>query len=389
MCWKVKKIVQTNSNGRGQQVNMEELSNLEHAAVKGDVNSQRKLAYHYCSISDMITWKWGVRSAIDAKKGIGWLEQAALSGHVESQRLLGCIYLNGPTILDDFPATLLSLVKNRKKIVLRNINLGEKWLRRAGSNGDSESTYILGSKYIEGICAIEKLFCKRNIEKGKEFLVNAATESNNPYYQYELGLRYSDSRDTLRGQPAGVTCFKVDHKEAEKWFVCAANNDFLSDNLPIFKLDIAKRYYYGHGISRSYSSSREWLEKAINVNSYYTEALYMLGLIYSNGLGLSQDAVKANELFLKVEESYLKGNHLYLLRFSTLFFKYADGDGVPYDASKAQFWAEKYIELLIDAKKNHPSYRRMKSDRKSISKRFRNGEGVPVNVEIANKLEII
>lgn len=378
-------------------MNVKDIEELEYAVNNGDLNSGYDLGRYYCGVSND-TLKWGVSFGNDAEKGIYWLEHSAKAGHVKSQRLLGIIYLNGPTILDvigdDFPTSIFFLIlgKYKKRLVFRDFNKGVKWLKRAGSNGDNESIYILGGKYVEGDCLIERHFCKRNIEEGERLLINAATESKNPYYQYELGLRYSDSRDTLRGQPADVTCFKVDYKESEKWFEYAARNEFLNDkNLPIFKLDLAKRYYYGAGVEKSYLKSKKWLEKAVESNAQHTEALYMLGLIYSEGLDLDQDAVQANELFTKVEESYLNGSRLYLLgdnfdMLHSLFSKYADGNGVPYDASKAKLWAEKYLELLEDARKNHPSYRRMKSERKSISERFRNGEGVAINIELANKL---
>ncbi len=370
----------------------EKLEELKISAKSGNNISCHKLGCYYCNISKDFVSKWGIRSAVDAPKGLFWLEKAALSGHIESQRLLGKIYLNGPTILADFSCMLEYFIKKNKNIVFRDINKGVKWLERAGSNGDYESIYFLGQKYVDGIRLLDSdSFVKRQKEKGEKLLVTAANQLNDPYCSYELGLRYSKSRDTLNGQPGGVTCFDINYTEAEKWFEHAACLDYLHKDKAIFKLNLAKQYYYGDGVLKDYLKMKKWLENAISVSNNYTEAFYLLGTIYSDGLGVEQNITKANEYFSLVKESFSKGNRLYFLRdnfnmISSLFFRYIDSNGVPYNPSIAQFWAEMYLDYSKKIKKTHSNHRQNKKETRSIANRFITGNGVEKNTEFANKL---
>jgi TPR repeat protein len=67
---------------------------------------------------------------------------------------------------------------------------------------------------------------------------------------------------------------------------------------------LAKAYYEGVGVPRSFSQARYWAEKAHAKND--PEGTFILGLIYNNGAGVQQDRERALKLF---DEAADHGEH--------------------------------------------------------------------------------
>lgn len=374
---------------------MIKLSELEEKAGTGDLLSQYTLGRYFCGIeSDYPYPRRGIFfSAVDAKKGIYWLEKSALDGWVESQQLLGFIYLNGPTVFDVLNGNIFNYIKSLSNgspnVVFKNNQKGINWFKRAGTYGDFRSDYELGKSYVRGICYAIKLFCNKDTLQGEKLLAKAATGSKDSYMQYELGLRYSHSRNTLYGQPfPKEDCLELNYSKAEEWFVKSTESDENISNCPMYKLDVARRYFYGNGIPQDYKKCRTLLIRCLEIKNNYIEALFLSGLIYSEALGTEQNNNLADEMFSKIQESLTDGNKPYLQCdyydiCYELFFKYADGKGVQYSSSKAVFWGKEYLKYYENSS-NVGNYR--KNQLKEIGQRFKAGDGVPLDKEFAQNI---
>lgn len=103
----------------------------------------------------------------------------------------------------------------------------------------------------------------------------------------------------------------------------------------VAQLIIGLSYLYGDmydipNVTTDYSKALQWLEKSAQQGN--AEALYNLGFIYHNGLGVSQDYSKAMDYYL---QSAVKDNSDAMVQIGT-FYRY--GREVPTDYSKAMNW---------------------------------------------------
>jgi TPR repeat protein len=158
----------------------------------------------------------------------------------------------------------------------------------------------------------------------------------------------------------------------------------------MYKYDLATRYFYGiSGFEQNYKKAKYWLEQCLTVKEDFPEALYLSGLMFSDGLGCNQDSKRADNYFSKMQSTYSLDNLPYFtgLAFDisfALFCKYVDGVGVPYNYEKSTFWSDYFNELC---EKSYYLTFGQKKQRKIIARRFKTGDGVPFDKERAGRYE--
>jgi TPR repeat protein len=66
------------------------------------------------------------------------------------------------------------------------------------------------------------------------------------------------------------------------------------------QLDLASRYFNGHGVKKDFKKAADWCRKAAEQGD--AEAQFNLGVHYANGVGVKQDYFKAVEWYQKAAE---------------------------------------------------------------------------------------
>lgn len=141
-----------------------------------------------------------------------------------------------------------------------------------------------------------------------------------PEAQYNLGVMYYYGYGVTRS-----------YTEAAKWYKKAAEQGFLEAQ---YTLGIM--YYYGYGVTRSYTEAFKWYKKAAEQG--YPEAQHNLGVMYTNGHGVTQSYAEAFKWYKKAAEqgAALAQNNLGVM--------YANGHGVTKSLVRAYMWATLAVE---------------------------------------------
>jgi TPR repeat protein len=134
-----------------------------------------------------------------------------------------------------------------------------------------------------------------------------------------LGLLYANGFGVTR-----------DYTKSREWYEKAADK---GDESGMANLGLGLLYNNGQGVAQDYAKAREWYEKAVEKGN--ADAMANLGLLYNNGQGVAQDYAKAREWYEKAAE---KGNADAMADLGRL---YANGFGVAQDYGKAREWYEK------------------------------------------------
>jgi TPR repeat protein len=136
------------------------------------------------------------------------------------------------------------------------------------------------------MCYIHGIKIKKNEELGKEFIINAANQSNLFAIGYCYYRQWGDH--------------KKNFEEAFEYFTRA----YKINNGDIWAMYyIGKCYFEGKGKSRDYKKAMEWLNKAANHKCPL--AMNMIGEFYDSGIGEEMNVHKAFEWYKKAaEENY-------------------------------------------------------------------------------------
>lgn len=174
-----------------------------------------------------------------------------------------------------------------------------KYYSLAAKKGHSSAQYNLGLLYEEGK-GIEK-----NMEEASKWYRRSA-EQGNPLSMHSFALICY----------AGGEGSEQDKKEAFNWWKKSVET-FQKDK----EKDRLKQEYFGH-----------WIE--------YGEAMFYLGVCYSNGFGVKKDAEEAVKWWRKAAEQR-PGHPMAMFR---LGLAYANGEGVEKDLDEAVQWWRKAAE---------------------------------------------
>ena len=141
----------------------------------------------------------------------------------------------------------------------------------------------------------------------KSFLFSKPTDAEG---QYELGYKYFSDKN---------------YAEALKWYTLSAEQ-----GLAQAQLNLGVMYSNGYGVSRDYAEAVNLYRKAADQS--YAPAQFNLGVMYSSGYGVSRDYAEAVNLWLKAAEQGLVQAQY------NLGVMYEKGLGVPKNISEARRW---------------------------------------------------
>lgn len=260
--------------------------------------------------NDELAYKWFMKSAkknnIKASFYIGYFYQ---TGTYVKKDIKKAINYYQKSIETNSTACLnLSLIY-RDEDEFKDVKKSFDYALKAYNLGNIYSSYILGEYYENGICV------SKDLRKAFAFY-NSGALKDDVQCQKKVANFYYDGIGVDRN-----------YSEAYKWYLNAYNN---GDESVIY--DIGWCLYNGQGTPRKYDEAFKWFKKGSELgnensafqlavcyysgngtkidykkafeifNKYidlYNEALYYLGCMYADGLGVVKNTKKAKELFLK------------------------------------------------------------------------------------------
>lgn len=177
--------------------------------------------------------------------------------------------------LGESPASLLNVGRQHPEIMLPgDMELAAMSIRKAAEGGDAVSMANMGVAYLNGYLGFE-----HDLAKGVSWLKRAAEKE----HKGAMGLL---ARVYETGE--GVA---QDYGESLKWLEKAAEKEYEPA-----QLILANRYLGCHQLKRDLSKVRSIIEKVLEKDPNNLVALAKLAYIYRDGMGVEEDAVKAQEL---------------------------------------------------------------------------------------------
>ncbi|MGL5471034.1 MAG: tetratricopeptide repeat protein [Shewanella sp.] len=217
----------------------EQVEQLKTSAEAGQVEFQYELAYLYLRQPFLDP---------DASQAIYWFEKAIAQGNQDAYYHLGTLYLHDERVTSDY-------VKARE------------YFEKAVAAGDELAKDNLGHMLAAGQGG------PKDIVRAETLLSEYAAEDD--FRQYYLGKRFLYGED-----------FAIDYDKARHWLEksCAAGNDYA-------KLALAELKLLDPQNDQDYLQAKAEFEA--NAPLWHTEALFGLGKIYEEGLGISRQPIKA------------------------------------------------------------------------------------------------
>ena len=303
---------------------------------------------------------WYLFETKEERKGIEYLQLAAQNNYSIAQRDLGNCYIHGIGVdkgvskgIDLLNAAATQKLPNANcdlgvlyyegKLVEQNYQEAVRHFLLAAEKGFPLAHYYLG------LCFMEGTGVRLNIEKGIHHLLEA---SSLPDALYTLGSYYiQQGNDIVEGRELLLKAIKSEHCDsmcylAELYYYGAYGFPAdVNEALPLWEkaatFDFPDAHFalgrYHYDI-QDYPSALSFLSKA--VLGPVPEAEYLLGTMYSKGLGTSVDHQLAFEYFQKAFE------HGHMQAISQLGDCYFYGNGVSNDYSKAV----EYYKMFDNAK---------------------------------------
>lgn len=220
-----------------------QVEQLKPNAEAGQVEFQYELAYLYLRQPFLDP---------DASQAIYWFEKAAAQNHQEAYYHLGTLYLHDERVTSDH-------------------NKAREYFEKSVAYGD-ELANELAKEHLGNMLAAG--------QGGPKDLIRAETllgesAADDDFRQYDLGKRFLYGED-----------FAVDYGKARYWLEksCAAGNDYA-------KLALAELKLLAPQNDQDYLQAKAEFEA--NAPLWHTEALFGLGKIYEEGLGVSRQPIKA------------------------------------------------------------------------------------------------
>ena len=219
---------------------------------------------------------------------IAKLKALAKQGDVESQSVLGYMYVTGEGIQ-----------KNYKE--------AKHWLKQAGEQGNADAQYNLGVMYAEGVGQ------PRNYRDSLK-LYRLAAKQGNSYAQNNIGWMYEVG--------LGVS---QDKEEALKWYRLAASKDD-----EVARQNISASFLNGQGKPRGYQEPIKHI--SLKAKGGDSNALHKLGKMHVKGKEVDQDYEVAIKWFLRAAG---KGNSDSQYNLGVM---YENGMGVDKNDNEALRW---------------------------------------------------
>lgn len=183
---------------------------LSQSAEQGYARAQYTLGWNYGSINNV-------------KEALYWMEKAAEQDFVMAKLQLGNIYVNGPSVFQDFD----SAVEIFEDLAKQNNAIAQ---------------------YNLAVCYSKSIGVDLNYEKALEYVKKSAEQEYAPAL-VELGGVYCSGLPILDIPQNYNRAMELYHKAAEQGF-------------PMAQIMIGRMYENGWGVQRSIEKSQEWYEKA-------------------------------------------------------------------------------------------------------------------------------
>ncbi len=285
---------------------------LKQAAESGDPLAMVKLGDFY---------RKGLQSRVDLAKAQFWYAQALEKKSPTAQYEIAQLILNHEWNAHYDPLFLLGLAADsghsgaQLELARRyqqglGVNaspvLALKWYQQAAVKHEPEALYQLGLGYVYGIFNQEK-----NVSKGTEYLKESASLG---YYgaQYALACMY------LEGHPVLAS-----RQQAIEYLRHAAQSGSIDAQIKLAKVLI------DFSLPQYDKVAFHWVTKAATSNN--EEALYLLGDLYMNGIGVEVDHQKAFQVFNDLAQK--QNNAKAALKVGQMYYY---GQGVAQDLQAAK-----------------------------------------------------
>jgi len=211
---------------------------------------------------------WALESK-DYKSAMQFFRKAAVQGYALAEYNIGLMYHHGYGVPQDYDQAM----QWYRNVVYRGL-----------SDGIHNAAINIGLMYENGEGVTQDY-----AEAMKWFRM--AAEQGSALGQNKMGYLYYNGR--------GVS---QDYTKALKWFRMAADQEFVPgdyrDNpgffhdIPHAQYIVGTLYANGLGVSQDYEQARQWYRKAAD-KSEYDEAQLSIGVLYENGWGVPQDNSQA------------------------------------------------------------------------------------------------
>lgn len=252
----------------------------QKAAEQGIPQAQLHLADCFYSGQGVLT---------DYAKAVSWYQKAAEKGILTAQSRLGDCYYFGKGVGRDYQKAMECYRKAAEKGgasaqarlgdcyfygngVLQSIETAATWYEKAARVGNADAQYGLANIHLK----------KYEFSKANE-LFRKAAENGQAAAQGRLGNDYYKGNGVEKNIIVALEWHK---KAAQQGY--APSQGFLGDC-----------YFFGYcGVAKDYACAAEWYTKAIENGFHEAEAV--LGWMYENGFGVSQDKMKAKQLFQSI-----------------------------------------------------------------------------------------
>ena len=340
---------------------------FERAAELGNAQAQCELGWMYLEgrspesgdsqpeLTDMSAEEfnsidWAAWNQNDAK-AFEWFERAAEQGYAEAQYITGALYSGtGRGVKGDNAKALEWYEKAAQQgYIPAQYSLGSRlkrsdfdqaiqWYERAAEQDNAFAQLDLGLIYLEGDGT------DPDYVKAALWLIRAASHEPDDYITRYLLATFD--RETLieRGQDyiglaeqgAADALFNLtNHTELFEAYLLAAEN---GDAEAQYNVGVC--YSNGYGVEQDASKAVEWYKKSAEQG--YVYAQYNLGICYFSGKGLEKDYDKAFEMMEKAADQGLANAQVVVAQC------YLYGLGVNQNSAKADEWIEKAVEQGID-----------------------------------------
>ncbi len=280
------------------------LSACQNASEKEPASAKEGIAYY----------KKG-----DYQQALPLLEKAANAGNRDAALYLGKMYAQG-------------------KGTEKNFNLGFEWYLKAAEAGNRNATYAVVGAYLTGT-GVEKDPAKalKWLKKAVENIDEAHPHPKDKSVYFMLGGMYLTGQGTLQ-----------DFSEAAKWFEKAAERGHT-----IAQGNMAFLYYSGQGVLMNTEKALYWAEKAAAQNEDTGE--FILGMYHQ----FREEPPDMEKAIYWYEKAAAQKNYAALFQLGTI---YENGLGVPKDLAKAHVYyrqaardgkKDELVQLLRDFEKEH------------------------------------
>lgn len=305
------------SRSERKTVQLDYLARITEKAKSGDTLAMLSLSLAYEN---------GTIVPQDYKSAFEWLEKAAELNYPEAQNNLAGAYLYG-------------------RGTEKNVDKAIFWYEKAAAQGLSAAQFNLGRMYFSG------KDIPKDEKKAYQMFTSAANSGHAGAANY-LGVMYS------RG--IGVS---ADKKQAFDWYQKAADQ-----NNSNAQFNLAEMLRRGDGVAVDFAAALRLYEQAAEDDP---DALVEMGRMYSQGLGVEKDLLKAGEFYAmaadqKVEsaKSYLdeqiaicmKGSKIDDLQAASCFLAAGGGHPVALALVGSFFHSGNFVQK--DYEKSVPLFRR-------------------------------